>query len=269
MPVGTRIRDNNVFGSITDNPLAVGATVFNSNQLVYLGTVIGNHAVVTLDPIRQYGDPEIVIVTNHTGAATTATITRGAYGTTPRAHPQGTVWVHALIDEDTTEILTASTRPADPYTGQDIFEIDTGNRRYWNGTSWALFQEPDQYFTGSISNGTAVVFTSVITQNAILTLPYNYTMFVTAAINHGFNAVANRIDFQIQDESGVSINWKSAAVLGDWSHEQPHTGIAYMSTIIGKKDYTAGQVCGFRLTYKVTTSNVFMDSGVRVEFKAR
>ena len=125
MPSGTRVRSNSVFGTISDNPLNSISTTMNSNQLVLMPAITSGHAVVTLDPLRQHGDPEIIIVTAHTAASTVATITRGAYGTVAREHPFGTVWVHALIDEDTIEILTSGSRPTDPYRGQMIFETDT------------------------------------------------------------------------------------------------------------------------------------------------
>lgn len=143
MPSGSRIRSNSVFGTVADNPLSSIATTFNSNQLLLLPTVTTQHAVITLDPLRQFGDPEIIIVTTHTAAATVATITRAAYGTSAREHPFGTVWVHALIDEDTIEILTSGTRPGDPYAGQAIYETDTNrlvmrdaSNTIWNRTAW-------------------------------------------------------------------------------------------------------------------------------------
>lgn len=125
MPAGPRIRANFAYGTTTDNPLTAGATTFNSAELPTLPVVSSAHAVVTLDPRRVFGEPEIVVVTTHTAAATVATITRGQYGTVARSHPQGTEWVHSPIDEDYIEILTSSTRPSDPYGGQVIFETDT------------------------------------------------------------------------------------------------------------------------------------------------
>lgn len=125
MPLGPRVRANNVLGTIDDNPLATGAVIMNSILLSNMPTVSSAHAVVTLDPLRQYGNPEIVIITAHSVSATNATITRGAYGTTARTHPQGTVWIHAPMNEDVVPILTSSTRPADPYRGEMIFETDT------------------------------------------------------------------------------------------------------------------------------------------------
>lgn len=129
MPVGSRVRANNSFGTTTDNPLTAGATTFNSAALVTLPAIAGGtqHAVVVLDPKRVFGEPEIVVVTVHAAAATVATITRGQYGTVARAHPQGTVWGHVPVDEDYIEILTSGTRPSDPYRGQTIFETDTNS----------------------------------------------------------------------------------------------------------------------------------------------
>lgn len=93
-----RIRSNNVFGTTTDNPLTAGATTMNSAGLANLAAVTGsNTAIITLDPGRVAGAPEIVIVTAHTGSATSATITRGAFGTTARQHASGTAWEHAPI----------------------------------------------------------------------------------------------------------------------------------------------------------------------------
>lgn len=125
MPINQRVRTNNVFGTVADNPLLAGATNFNSSGLINLAAIVTKHAIITLDPLRQYGDPEIIVVTLHSVSATTATITRGAYGTIPRQHPLGTLWVHAPTNEDYIQILSSSTRPLDPYRGQMIFEYDT------------------------------------------------------------------------------------------------------------------------------------------------
>lgn len=90
-----RLRSNNVFGTLTDNPLTNVATVMNSAGLVNLTAVAGaDQAVITLDPNRVNGAPEIVYVTAHTGSATSATILRGQEGTAARQHPSGTFWTH-------------------------------------------------------------------------------------------------------------------------------------------------------------------------------
>lgn len=136
MPSGPRIRANNVFGLTTDNPLSSGATTFNSASLFLLPVVSSAHAVVVLDPKRVNGEPEIVIVTAHTALATSATITRAAYGTTARAHPMGTQWAHVVVSDDAIPVVTSGTRPSDPFEGQTIYETDTDFYKGYNGSTW-------------------------------------------------------------------------------------------------------------------------------------
>lgn len=137
MPTGPRVRANNVYGTISDNPLLVGAVSFTSLGLSLLPAISAQHAVVVFDPKRVFGEPEIVVVTAHLALGTTATITRGQYGTVAREHPQGTAWAHVPIDEDWIEILTSGTRPGNPYEGQFIFETDTNKLYGYGGVDWA------------------------------------------------------------------------------------------------------------------------------------
>jgi hypothetical protein len=93
-----RIRSNNVFGTTTNDPLLVGSTTLNAAGLANLAAVVApDTAIITLDPNRVNGAPEIVIVTAHTSSATSATITRGAFGTVARSHALGTEWVHGPV----------------------------------------------------------------------------------------------------------------------------------------------------------------------------
>lgn len=235
MPAGSRIRANNVFGSITDNPLTSGSTTFNSGQLPLLPAVAGNHAVLTFDPLRQFGEPEIVVVTAHTAASTTATITRGAYGTTARAHPQGTIWVHAPIDEDVVEILTSSTRPTDPYNGQIIHETD---KNRWtsrlNGT-WipaphnpphcAVRHNSDQTHTNNGGWETVGFNTEdedtdsmhdTVTNNPRITVPVAGIYLLTACVEFAANATGVRATGFRKNSSGTNApNIKGRWVSGD------------------------------------------------------
>lgn len=133
---GSRITTNNVFGTLTDNPLLIGATTMNAAGLTNLAAVASNHAVIILDPLRAAGAPEIVIVSAHTGAATSATIIRGQYGTAARQHLSGVLWVHAPTIDDVIRIATSGARPADQYEGQVIYETDTDSYKGHNGTAW-------------------------------------------------------------------------------------------------------------------------------------
>lgn len=96
-----RVRANAIGGLIEDNPLASGGVTLNSAGLSAL-PVIGStqHAALTLDPNGRAGEPEIVWVTSHAAAATSATIVRGREGTTARQHAQGVGWRHTLTAWD-------------------------------------------------------------------------------------------------------------------------------------------------------------------------
>lgn len=166
---GTRIRSNNIFGSTTDNPLTSGAALFNSPSLADMPAVTaGNHLIVTLDPLRQYGFPEIVMVTAHTASSTVASIQRGMYGTTPRTHTSGTFWAHAGVVEDFVPILTSVTRPADPYRGQLIFETDTN--------TFTARDTSDAWQT-VVPLGAWTSYVSTLTQSATVTKTDTYSKF--------------------------------------------------------------------------------------------
>lgn len=97
----SRLRTDNVFGTITDSPLTNVAGAVNSAGLANLPVVASpDYAVITLDPNRVHGAPEIIYVITHTGSATSATILRGREGTVARQHPAGTFWVHAPTARD-------------------------------------------------------------------------------------------------------------------------------------------------------------------------
>lgn len=169
MPVGTRIRGNNAQGAVSDNPLGAAATTLNSAGLANLPTVTaGNHAVIILDPLRTAGAPEIVIVTVHTAAATAATVTRGAYGTTARSHAQNVAWVHAPTIDDVVQILTSATRPSDPYRGQLIFETDTN--------SFVARDAADAWQT-AVQLGTWTAYTPTLTQSVAVTKTVVYAAY--------------------------------------------------------------------------------------------
>lgn len=214
MPAGPRIRANFAYGTTTDNPLTAGATSFNSAELPTLPVVSSAHAVVTLDPRRVFGEPEIVVVTTHTAAATVATITRGAYGTVARSHPQGTEWAHAPIDEDYIEILTSGTRPSDPYRGQQIFETDT-NAFFARTTAdtWANVNMLADPPACRVFNSTAIT----VGDAAVTAMTYDSERFDTAGM-HSTAALTGRITFPV---TGVYI----VSFSGTLTASNDYTGI--------------------------------------------
>jgi len=88
-------------GTITDNPLAIGATTINSAGFANLPAVTAPDFLwLTLDPDALVGAPEIVKVTAHTASATSVTVTRGQQSTTARSHNLAEVWNAVLTEQD-------------------------------------------------------------------------------------------------------------------------------------------------------------------------
>lgn len=123
-----RIRTAFVSGTILNNPLAIGDVTLSSAALSSLATVASpDTAMLILDPAGTAGTPEVVTVTAHTAAATTATITRGSEGSTARQHAVGVPWVHGpttydflmipqIVASNSAEVTTTSTGAVDLLT---------------------------------------------------------------------------------------------------------------------------------------------------------
>ena len=95
----TRLRQNFVGGTVDDNPLGIAATTLTSSELAGLQAITAPEiAVLVLDP--DAAAPEIVYVTAHTAAATTATIARGKEGSAAAEHALDTPWKHVPTAED-------------------------------------------------------------------------------------------------------------------------------------------------------------------------
>lgn len=108
-----RIYQNFVGGEL-DASLTDVATTISSPALAALRAVASpDTMMIVLDPDGVGGgEPEVVEVTAHTAGATTATVTRGAEGTTARAHPSShTEWVHSMTKEDLAYWLRGSGTP--------------------------------------------------------------------------------------------------------------------------------------------------------------
>ena len=126
-----RVRASGVQGTITDNPLLVGATTMNSAGLADLPAIGATQfAAITLDPLGTAGAPEVVWVTAHTAATTTATIVRAREGTTARQHAAGTAWVHGPTPADYLTVAAAASLPSGgglPYIGESAYQYDGTN----------------------------------------------------------------------------------------------------------------------------------------------
>lgn len=65
-------------------------------------------------------------------------------------------------------VCTSSTRPASPFTGQVIYETDTGYLRVWDGAAWDYFSPKQDTIPGAYTTFTPTwtnVTTTTATQN--------------------------------------------------------------------------------------------------------
>lgn len=159
-----RVRSNFLFGTITDNPLTIGATTINSANFVSVPAIDNTqHAVLVLDPAGLNGTPEIVYVTAHTASTTSLTVTRGQELSTARQHPSGTQWYLAPTARDYDSIVTSATRPGVPYFGELIFETDTNTYSGRSTTgAWQTVMPLGAWtnFTPTLTQGVGVTFTN-------------------------------------------------------------------------------------------------------------
>lgn len=115
-----RVRNDNVQGTLSSTMSAAGTTI-NSAGLANLEAISSTeHAAIIIDPGRTAGAPEIVYVTAHTGAATSATVVRAREGTSARTHSSTERWVHAPTAIDwrgiqPVELITSTASTMLPY----------------------------------------------------------------------------------------------------------------------------------------------------------
>jgi hypothetical protein len=133
-----RLRSNFALGTITDNPLAIGATTVNSAAFTNLPVVdTTNHLMLVLDPTGINGAPEIVRVTAHAVSSTACTITRATEGTNARAHQQNETRFLAPTRYDYETLALQAGRPTgDLYVGQRTFDTDKMRPNFWDGLTW-------------------------------------------------------------------------------------------------------------------------------------
>ena len=127
-------------GAVTDSSFAALPVVTSPDTLK-----------LVLDPDGTAGDPEIITITAHASASTTATITRASEGTTARQHLSSTKWVNAVTTADFNRIGFDGTITAD-LTG-DVTGTVSGNA----GSATKLAATKNFSLTGDVT-ATAVAF---------------------------------------------------------------------------------------------------------------
>lgn len=227
----TRVRTDNVFGTITDNPLTSGATTMNSAGLANLAAVSSTEAIITLDPNRVAGAPEIVVVTAHTGSATSATIQRGQFGTTARQHASGTAWVHGPIASNASTYVTAADDQGDfvPMNAWESWTPTFTNFTLGNGTLVAEFVRVGRTIHWYLK----VIFgsTSSISGEVTFTLPV--TPSGTRTANIDLPSTVQFLDFGTAQFQGGGI-WVSPAsfTLKVWGSAGTYSNMVGLSSTV-------------------------------------
>jgi hypothetical protein len=146
-------------GTLTADPGAGGATL-TSAELASMVTVASPDFMwVTLDPDGVNGAPELVKITTHSAAATTAAMTRAQQGTVARAHPIGTTWRHTwtrddgLLSKEFSGLEAALPTASAALEGYTYYATDTERVRLCDGTGWVIMSEPSQSFTPTWASG--------------------------------------------------------------------------------------------------------------------
>ena len=120
--------------------LTTGATTMTSDGLQDLPALAADEyfalSLYRLDAMGRVTQKEVVYMTAHSAAAGSGTIVRAREGTTAQAWNAGDRWSLTDLALDNTIICKSSTRPATPYEGMRIWERDTGQRMFWNGSNW-------------------------------------------------------------------------------------------------------------------------------------
>lgn len=153
-----RRRFNFQSGRITDNPLTSGATTLNSAELAAFPAVgATEYAVLVLNPTNT--NAEIIYVTAHTGAATSATVVRGREGSTAQSWVSTAQWVHVATRYDWTEIGDDNDEPSGtglPYEGQQYIDTTNDEVQIYSGSAWITKGSYGAWlaYTPTLTNGT-------------------------------------------------------------------------------------------------------------------
>lgn len=210
-----RMREAFKAGTITDNPLLVGGTTVNSAAFAGLPVVDSSHFLpIVLDPLGAGNGPEIVWITAHSSAATSATVVRGREGTSAAQHANTTPWVCAPLPSDVTAMAASAERPSGgglPYLNQELIDPVTGEYLVYQGSTlgwkppwnlpWGAVIDPDEATTSSSASTGAPVDSGLsITWTAVAGRRYE----VHAMGHYVSSVLGTTVGIDLRDSGGTS-----------------------------------------------------------------
>lgn len=243
-------------------------TTLISDELTALPAVDATeHMAIVLDYLGAGNGPEIVWVTAHTAGVSTATIVRGREGTSGVEHTSIRPWIHTVTPADYINQVTAATRPSGtglPFTGQIVFETDTGRLMRYDGTAWHVLGSNirDEATVNSGGNITLAQSTTWanLDNNLDLSIAAAAGDIITFHLNLQFLLVAGsqvQIDVRMVTSgnyAGTAVETNSGGGIPGWcSHGftgQDAIAVSYPYTVVSG-DISSGVVAA-RLRVRVT-----------------
>jgi hypothetical protein len=126
MALEYRWPQNFQYGTLT-SAISLSDTTINSAELAFLATLTSGNPHIPLTLINQATrEYEIIWVSLHNAAATTATVVRGKEDTTAKAWPSGTQWICAPTRWDALMMWSTVTFPSDAHLGMRAAVNDRG-----------------------------------------------------------------------------------------------------------------------------------------------
>lgn len=183
-----RVRADGVAGALSSG-LAAGATAMNSAALADLPVVDAtNHAAITIftvDGNGRFTAREVVYVTAHTAAATSATVLRGQEGTSDRTWASGAAWAHGPTTKD--------------HTGSGVKVTNSTGQTVLTGTTTTLTWNTEEHETDAAYHST-----SSNTDRLLPPTPGLYIVGYSLAMNPG-TSVACRVLGTVQKNGAGSV----------------------------------------------------------------
>lgn len=208
--------------------------------------VAPDYAKLVIDPAGSDGRPEVVYVTAHAAAATTATISRGEEteegGSVARSHADGAIWYHAatprdyegmMVAADETERESLSVEDGTVVWQQDTMEhwtyVDAATP-YWtrNNTYHQFIYNSSGIQGNNRYNNWSDLMTDIASEEGsrIILFEQNETIPAGAWNLDNVELRGNSIEY---DQGGFTLTFGDSTTISSW--ENPRiTGIRLLST---------------------------------------
>ena len=138
-------------------------------------------------------------------------------------------------------VVTSTTRPTTPYTGQIIYETDTGYLRVWDGSAWDYFSPKQDTIPGAWTTWTPTL--TATTTNPTLG---------SGSVQEGYYTVVNKL---VVAHGYVAFGTSASAGSGDYRMSLPVTAARTAAANAGSVWlYDASTASGWSATAQIQTT---------------